>query len=182
MRVLGLDISSVATGWAIVDEGKPIAKGVINLDAKLSPGAKTWYLHHQVETMIILYKPDELAVEDVFLKLNYATTKVLSRLAGAIQELWYAASGKDVIFYYAITARSQAAMGVKPASPKEQIMEAVNTKFKFRPAIVDNNVSDAVLIAYCGWIKKGKGEQEMAKGTFGDEKSSGIGIVKKRRK
>ncbi len=182
MRVLGLDISSVATGWAVVDEGKPIVKGVINLDPKLSPGAKTWYLRHQVETLIVLYKPNELAVEDVFLKINYATTKVLSRLAGTIQELWYSVSGKDVLFYYAVTARSQADLGIKPASPKEQIMEATNKKFKFRPAIVDNNVSDAVLIAYCGWRKKGYSEQEAAKGTFGDEKSEGIGIVKKRRK
>lgn len=182
MRVLGLDISSVATGWAIVDEGKVVVKGVINLDPKLSPGAKTWYLHHQVETMIILYKPDELAVEDVFLKINYATTKILSRLAGAIQELWYGTSGKEVIFYYAVTARSQADLGVKPASPKEQIMEAVNKKFKFRPAIVDDNVADAVLVAYCGWRKKGYSEPEAATGTFGDEKSEGIGIVKKKRK
>jgi len=182
MRVLGLDISSVATGWAVVADGKIVAKGVINIDDKLSPSAKTWYLHRQVETMIVLYDPDELAVEDVFLKINYATTKVLSRLAGTIQELWYRLSRKDVIFYYAVTARSQADLGVKPASPKEQIMEEVNKKFKFRPPITDNNVSDAVLVAYCGWKKRGEFEQETAKGTFGDEKSSGIGIVKKKRK
>ena len=179
MRVLGLDLSSVASGWAVVDEGKVVAKGVITFDDKMSPGAVSWYLRHQIEGIIVVYRPDEVAVEDVFLKINYLTTKVLSRLAGVVQELWYGVYGKDVLFYYATTAR--ATTGIKGTAQKEEVMKAVNEKFKFRSPITDNNVADAVVVAYCGWLKKAP-EKLGAKGTFGEEKSDGIGLVKKRRR
>jgi len=191
MRVLGLDISSVCTGWAIVeaeDSLDPVlskveiaevtAKGVIKFGKNLNDSQKMYWLVHQIVGLIKLYNPEECAIENVFLGKNFMTAKVLDRLAGAVQSMWYNMKGKSVTYYYATSVRPS--IGVKGNCQKEDVIKAVNEKFKFRPAIEDNNEADAVAVAYHAWKVAGRVEEEAPEGSFGGEKEGDLGITKRR--
>jgi Holliday junction resolvasome RuvABC endonuclease subunit len=182
MRVLGLDISGVSTGWAVVDDGKVVAKGVIGFGAKgdLTAGQKQYWLRHQVAGLIHIYHPDELAIENTFMKLNFGTCKVLDRLAGAVQSLWYEIARKEAVYYYATSVRPT--LGLKGNCQKEDVVARVNEFFKLRPAVTDHNEADAVAVAYHCWATRAKPEEPEAEDSFGGESSTGLGLKKRRRK
>lgn len=69
-RVLGLDPGSVRTGWGII-EGKAqtargIAAGVIRVPEKAPLAERLQLIHQGVERVLAEYKPDAVAVEDIF--------------------------------------------------------------------------------------------------------------------
>lgn len=157
MRVLGLDISTVATGWAIIEDGKLLKYGVICPDDELNDCEKNYYITQSVATVLKLYKPNDLAIEDTFMGKNVVTLKKLSRIAGQIMYLWYHATRMEPIFYMASTARTSIP-GLKGTAEKSEVTDAVNTFFKLRKKIEDHNIADAVVTAFHHWnLKNDKG-------------------------
>jgi len=84
MRTLGLDISTVATGWVVLDDGKLKAKGIINPvnDLKADGVFKTKkeaseylkselrkfrYISGRIATVIAEFDPDVVTVERAYL-------------------------------------------------------------------------------------------------------------------
>lgn len=151
MRVLGLDISTVATGWAIVDNGKLLKYGVINPDADFNECEKYFFITHSIATIMKLYRPNHLAVEDTFMGKNVAVLKKLSRIAGQIMYLWYHSTRTEPYFYMASSARTSIP-GLKGTADKEIVTEAVNGFFKLRKKIEDDNIADAVVTAYHHYV------------------------------
>ena len=69
-RVLGLDPGSVRTGWGIVEQQGPrargIAAGVIRVPEKGALPARLRVIFEGVVAVIATYKPDAVAIEDIF--------------------------------------------------------------------------------------------------------------------
>lgn len=151
MKVLSLDLSTEATGWAVLDskDKKIIARGVIKPTADLKGSDKHYLMAHSVAGIIDLYRPDELVAEDTFLgpasKANVMGLKILNRLVGQIQHIWTAKTGKSVYFYMAVTAR-KSIPDLKGNSPKEEILKRVNSYFNIR--ITDHNIADAIVVGF----------------------------------
>ena len=88
MRILGLDPSLASTGWGVIEaEGNRIryvADGIIKTDAKLNSAERLVLLHRGICEVIEQYKPDEAAIEQVFLNTNPESSLKLGQARGVI--------------------------------------------------------------------------------------------------
>ena len=88
MRILGLDPSLSSTGWGIVDVEHNrlhyVADGFIKTDPKLSLPERLTLIHNTLAQVIETYKPDEAAIEQVFLNDNPQSTIKLGMARGVV--------------------------------------------------------------------------------------------------
>ena len=88
MRILGLDPSLTSTGWGIVDiENNHIsyvADGFIPTDAKLEMTTRLDIIYRELCRVIEQYKPQEAAIEQIFLNTNPQSTIKLGMARGVV--------------------------------------------------------------------------------------------------
>lgn len=88
MRILGLDPSLTSTGWGIIEvEGnkiKYVADGIVKTDAKMDLAERLVKLHEGICEIIEVYKPDEAAIEEVFLNSNPYSSLKLGQARGVV--------------------------------------------------------------------------------------------------
>lgn len=88
MRILGLDPSLLSTGWGIIEvesnKMKYIADGYIKTDAKMPIGDRLAVIHQTLNKVIETYRPDEAAIEQVFLNDNPTSTIKLGMARGVV--------------------------------------------------------------------------------------------------
>jgi Holliday junction resolvasome RuvABC endonuclease subunit len=147
MKTLSFDVSTVATGWAFMDDDKIIAYDVICPPDDLSESAKYFYIAHSALGLMKLYRPRDVVIEDTFFAKDPTVLKKLNRIAGQIMLLWFQISGHEAVFYMAMTARKDFP-GLKGTSKKEEIVEAVNKHFNLRGRLKDHNIADALVLGY----------------------------------
>jgi crossover junction endodeoxyribonuclease RuvC len=150
-RILGLDPSTVATGWAILDlldgQEQIAASGVWNptgcdLDQKLVTA------HYWLLDRIDQYAPSILGIETPFFKLNAQTMHTLSSLGAAFRLV--AALRAVRIIPISPSARCTA-VGLGGNADKAQVLYTVNAIFGL--ALTDHNQSDAIAIAAAAALK-----------------------------
>ncbi|MDR1694938.1 MAG: crossover junction endodeoxyribonuclease RuvC [Lactobacillaceae bacterium] len=88
MRILGLDPSLTSTGWGVIEvDGnkiKYVADGIVQTDAKMDLAERLVKLHEGICEIIELYKPDEAAIEEVFLNSNPHSSLKLGQARGVV--------------------------------------------------------------------------------------------------
>ena len=88
MRILGLDPSLSSTGWGIIEvesnKMKYIADGYIKTDAKMPIGDRLAVIHQTLNKVIETYRPDEAAIEQVFLNDDPTSTIKLGMARGVV--------------------------------------------------------------------------------------------------
>lgn len=152
MRILGLDISTVATGWAIYDSltENLIRYDVIKPSKDLNHDQKLLVIAQSVDLILKTYRGiTDISIEDTFISKDPTAVKKLNRIAGAIIHLWYLRKGKEANFYMASSARKS--MDIPGNSQKEEVTKAVNKRFGLR--LKDHNVADAIVVAHCHAVK-----------------------------
>jgi Holliday junction resolvasome RuvABC endonuclease subunit len=147
MRILSLDLSTVASGYAVFDGDKLLTYGVIHPADDLSESARYFHIAHQITGLIQIYNPDDLVIEDTFCGPNVVTLKQLNRLAGCVLFFWFSKKRREAYFYMAMSARKYFPE-LKGNSTKEEIVEAVNKFFKLRGKLTDHNIADAIVMGH----------------------------------
>ena len=88
VKVLGLDPSLSSTGWGVIEVEnnrlRYVADGFIPTDAKLPIEQRLDFLYRSICNVIETYKPDEAAIEIVFLNTNPHSTLKLSMARGVV--------------------------------------------------------------------------------------------------
>ena len=88
VRILGLDPSLSSTGWGIVEvesnKVKYIADGFISTDTKESIEKRLSLINKALREVIEIYRPDEAAIEQVFLNANPVSTIKLGMARGVV--------------------------------------------------------------------------------------------------
>lgn len=88
MRILGLDPSLSSTGWGVIDvDGnriKYVADGIVKTNPKDNLADRLLALHEGICEIIEAYKPDEAAIEEVFLNSNPNSSLKLGQARGVI--------------------------------------------------------------------------------------------------
>lgn len=148
-RVIGLDISSIASGWSVLDlvDGQTILTdyGVINPPETLNQTATFGYITDSIGILLKAFQPNDLVIEDTFFGKDVTVLKKLSRIAGQLQYIWWSKQRKEPFFYMAMTARKDFP-GLQGNSKKPEIVVAVNKQFNLR--IKDHNIADAIVVAH----------------------------------
>jgi crossover junction endodeoxyribonuclease RuvC len=148
-RILGIDPGSQRTGYGIIDvrgnSMSPVAWGVIRTEATDSFPDRLLRIHEKLSEVILLHKPTEAAVENVFLAKNAASALKLGQARGAAI-VACRVHGIPVHEYSAKEIKT-ATTGYGAAS-KEQVGGMVCRLLGIREG-VPPDASDALAMAFC---------------------------------
>lgn len=149
MIILGIDPGSRITGYGLV---KKQGGNFIHLDngsicCEKAPtfNDRLLILFEHTHKLIHTFKPDFVAVENIFYAKNVKSTVKLGHARGAI--LVACATAKLAIFEYTPLEVKQAIVGYGNAS-KEQVQKMVKAILHL-PQIAEENASDALAVALC---------------------------------
>lgn len=142
MRILGIDPSTVNSGWALMQGDKVIVYGAISPPKKLSEEKKIMYTYNELISLIHKYKPDQIACEDQYGRLNTKTLKVLSRLVGGIM---LACAEHDTPITLIYPSHVKKVFTGRGNASKQDMVEKAK---KFIHKEVSDDIADAVAVAY----------------------------------
>ncbi|MBT3230799.1 crossover junction endodeoxyribonuclease RuvC [Candidatus Uhrbacteria bacterium] len=150
-RVLGIDPGYGRCGFGVIElQGRDwecVHHGVMTSDAGLDFEVRLLEIGRDVQELIDTFKPQALALEELFFAKSTTTALQVAEVRGMIQYL-AAKSGIQVI-------------GVKPnevkvavtgygKAEKQQVQEMVKTIFKLNEIPKPDDAADALAVAYTG--------------------------------
>lgn len=152
---MGLDPSLSSTGWGVIEtQGNKIryvADGFIKTDTKLPIAKRLSAIHNELAKIIEAYKPEEAAIEQIFLNDNPVSTIKLSMARGVVI---LAPALKDIpVVEYEPNKVKKAVVGVGKAE-KQQVETMVKILLPgCKPK--NNDSSDALAIAIAHFNYRG---------------------------
>lgn len=147
IKVLGIDSSTTATGYAILEDNKVIVSGDIKPNKKLSSIERVIYIQEEINTLYDKYKPDFIVIEEMVAFRNANSMRILIAL---IYYLVIEFTKKEALVVLARPSevRKGKISGRKREEIKKQSIDYVNKKYKLK--LDDDNISDAILLAEYG--------------------------------
>ena len=149
VRTIGVDPGSRFTGYGIIDgDGSRllhVGHGIIKLSGKSAFSERLKSIFLELGSIIETYRPDALAIEEVFFAKNVKTALLLGQARGAA--LLAGITAGLSIYEYSPLQIKLAVAGYGKAG-KDQVAEMVRRLFKISGDI-DLNASDALAAAVC---------------------------------
>jgi crossover junction endodeoxyribonuclease RuvC len=151
MRVLGIDCGGEYTGYGVV-EMHPAGKlccltcGAVKLSLREALPLRLSRIFGKLGELISEYRPDEVAIEDVFYALNVKSALKLGQVRG-VAMLAAATAGLEVSEYSPLTIKSSV-VGYGRAE-KLQVQAMVTRLLDLPTAPEPMDASDALAIAIC---------------------------------
>ena len=147
VRILGLDPSLSSTGWGIIDINNNrltyVNDGFIPTDPKMPIAERLDFIYRTLCGVVDIYKPDEAAIEIIFLNSNPVSTIKLGMARGVA--VLVPGTYHIPLFEYEPNKVKKATVGVGKAA-KEQVETMVKILLPgAKPK--NNDSSDALAIA-----------------------------------
>ena len=149
MIILGIDPGTATTGFGAIKKTKKlslIAYGCITTSADLSTADRLNKIHKELSSLIKKYKPNIVAVEDIFFFKNLKTAVKVSQARGVI--LLTAAKAKIRITEYTPLQVKQA-VACYGRADKAQVQKMVKTLLNLKEIPKPDDAADALAIAIC---------------------------------
>jgi Holliday junction resolvasome RuvABC endonuclease subunit len=169
MIYLGLDLSTVSTGYSVFDGHKLIEYGKIVSDLPDTMD-RIAEIVLRLEKIVQKHQPEIATIEDVYYGQNYLMTKMLNRLAGAaymmlkyghtftqeqhnrqVQTLRYRI--KDIKIQFSMPTNARKCFGLLPKSTKLNVINAVNAKFGLSLDKKEDDIADGIVLGFAGVFK-----------------------------
>ena len=162
-RVLGIDLASRTTGYALVNKGKLYKKfyGTIKIPPKQSINKRLFDFSLELKSLIERAESqhglDLIVVESSPMRNNFKTSNILAMFEAMARFILYSlygdATDTKVEFVGATTIRAQ----LKFPKEKERVFELIQKRFKLNELSFnkDHDITDAIAIALYG-CKVGK--------------------------
>lgn len=150
MIILGIDPGFAIVGWAVIEassgRARPIAYGAIRTPAHTDLEERLLMIENDLNTIIDKYKPEEMAVEELFFNTNITTAISVAEARGVIL---LTAHKKGVkVYEYTPLQVKQAVVGYGKAE-KKQVIAMVTSILKLPSPPKPDDTADAVAIALC---------------------------------
>jgi crossover junction endodeoxyribonuclease RuvC len=156
MRVLGIDCGTEYTGYGIVDlapDRAPsndclvcIACGAIKVSPREPMAMRLSRISRGLKELIVLHRPDRVAIEDVFYAVNVKSALKLGQVRG-VAMLVAATAGLEVAEYSPLSIKS-AVVGYGKAE-KHQVQQMVARLLRLDEIPEPADAADALAIAIC---------------------------------
>ena len=151
MRILGIDPGLAIVGWGVVERVngmtfRPIAYGSINTPAHTTVSSRLALIYKNLNHIIEKYKPDELAIEELFFTNNQTTGIAVAEARGVI--LLAAEQHGIPIAEYTPPQVKQAVVGYGNAE-KRQVIAMVTSLLRLPAPPKPDDTADAIAIALC---------------------------------
>ena len=151
MRILGIDPGLNITGYGIIEiSGDSVAvseAGVVRTNAKDSMAERLLVIGRDIASVIDQFKPDAVAIEDLYSHYNHPRTAIIMGHARGIVFMKAAEAGIR-IFPYSSTKVKNALTGNGRAS-KSQVQQMICTTLSLSGAPEPPDVADALAVALC---------------------------------
>jgi len=149
MRILGVDPALGTTGWGVIDQQGSklsfVVGGVVRTDPKMSMAERLKVIHEGFSEIIETYKPDVMAIEEVYVNNNARTSLKLGQARG-VPIVVAAISGLDVFEYTPLQIK-KATVGYGRAE-KDQVQHMVKTLLP-TATFATHDTADALAAAIC---------------------------------
>lgn len=150
MRILGIDPGIAIVGFGVIeaDHGhqKMIQYGAINTEAGLPLATRLVQIADDMEKLIDLFQPDEIAIEELFFSKNITTGIAVAHGRGIIL---YTAEKKGVPIYEYTPMQVKQAVAGYGLAEKKQVMDMVRRLLKLKTVPKPDDAADALAIAIC---------------------------------
>ena len=150
MRVLGIDPSLKSTGYGLIEfsgqEYSVLAYGTIKPTVSQPFLHKINEIKNKIEEIIITFKPEEVAIENIFYAQNVKTALTLGQVRGAA--LIAIASQNRPLFEYSPLEIKKAVTGYGQAD-KNQVSIMIKTLLNITDDKMETDASDALGTAFC---------------------------------
>lgn len=150
MRILGIDPGFAITGFSVIDyEGnkfKLITSGAILTEAHTSFPLRLEQIYNQLNNIITEYKPDAMAIEELFFNNNAKTAINVAQARGVI--LVTAKLNKVPIYEYTPLQVKQAVVGYGRAD-KMQVQRMVKMILHEENLPKLDDTTDSMAMAIC---------------------------------
>ncbi len=150
MRVLGIDPGYATVGYGILDwDGRHfslVGYGAVTTAPGIDISLRLCEIHNDITELIERFKPDEIAIEELFFNTNVKTAIQVGQARGVI--LQCCASMGKVPFEYTPLQVKQAVVGYGRAE-KRQVMEMTRAILKMNKIPKPDDAADALAIAVC---------------------------------
>lgn len=149
MRILGIDPGYGIVGWGLIDADNGIQVidyGVVSTPKELTLPERLEVIYSSIQSLINSYKPDVMAVEELFYFKNQTTVIPVAEARGVI--LLSARMCKLPIFEYTPLQIKQALTGFGRAE-KAQVQYMVKTLLGLEKVPKPDDAADALAVAIC---------------------------------
>ncbi len=150
MRVMGIDPGSLCTGYGIVEETggnlTSVHFGSISNHSKSPFAQRLKIIYDGLAAVIEEYRPDAVAVEDIFFSVNAKSAIKLGQARGVA--LLAAAKADIALAEYTPLEVKQSVVGYGRAD-KHQVRDMVTALLKLKTQPESLDVSDALAVAIC---------------------------------
>ena len=150
MRILGIDPGFAIVGWGVIEKRGihciPVACGAIRTPAHTKIEDRLLSIGRDLNALIEKYKPDEMAVEELFFTNNITTGIAVAEARGIILCTAYEC-GVPVSEYTPMQVK-QAVVGYGKAE-KHQVIAMVTSLLKLQKPPKPDDTADAIAIAIC---------------------------------
>lgn len=162
ITILGLDPGTAITGWGVIVEKRkePYLKafGCIETSKYKSDVERLQEIASDLEEVIDKYKPDEVAVEDLFFFKNLKTAMKVAQARGVL--LLTASQKRILVSEYTPLQIKQALTGYGRAD-KKQVQAMVKSVLRLKNIPKPDDAADALATAICHqqsreWLKLSK--------------------------
>lgn len=150
MKILGIDPSSAATGYGILEsrdgEAAVLAYGTIKPARRAALPDKLLEIKSGIETLLREFRPEEVAVENPFYAQNVKTAMTLGQVRGAV--LVAIAGARTPLFEYSPLEIKKAVTGYGQAE-KSQVGVMIRTLLRIDDDAMEEDAADALACALC---------------------------------
>ena len=150
MRILGIDPGVAIVGFGVVDsEGgtqRMVQYGAINTPANTPLAARLVQIEQDLMELLQQFKPDEVAIEELFFSKNITTGIAVAHARGVI--LATVEKAGIPLYEYTPMQVKQAVVGYGLAE-KNQVMDMTKRLLKLRSIPKPDDAADALAIAIC---------------------------------
>ncbi len=150
MIILGIDPGTATTGYGVVrnrkSELRVLDYGCIFTDPKLDMPSRLSLIARNLRKIIKEYKPQVMAVENLFFFRNAKTAILVGQALGVV--LFVGKSEKLEIFEFTPLQVKQAVVGYGRAD-KNQVQQMVKTILKMESIPKPDDAADALAVAIC---------------------------------
>ncbi len=152
MRVLGIDCGIATTGWAILDKPLKNSKyivqgyGVIRTPAGAHMPTRLKTLYDDLLEIIAEFKPDSMAIENLFFFKNEKTIITVGQARG-VTILAGINNGLQMFDYTPLQVKT--AVSGYGRAEKKQVQEMVKTILGLKDIPKPDDAADALAIAIC---------------------------------
>lgn len=150
MRILGIDPGVAIVGFGVIESDRAqqqmIQYGAITTAAGLPLATRLVQIAADLEQLIIQFRPDEIAIEELFFSKNITTGIAVAHARGVI--LYTAERLQVPVYEYTPMQVKQAVVGYGLAE-KHQVMDMTRRLLKLKAIPKPDDAADALAIAIC---------------------------------